>query len=191
MDIVFIRHGRTEANEKGVYGGFTDVPLSETGKVQAERAAKLIKDKSFSEIYVSPLKRTIETSSILGLKGKYDDRIKEMNFGIFEGLSYREIEKKYPEEARKWSSDFLNYKIHGGESLMEVYKRVVSFMEDISKKEGTILVITHEGVIKCALSFIFERPEYFYRFKVSCCSLTQIAYEDKYYYIKAINASMI
>lgn len=191
MDIIFVRHGRTESNEKGVYGGFMDTPLSFQGAADAKSAAKLLEGKAFDRVYLSPLKRAVQTAKILGFEGKCDNRLREINFGIFEGLSYKDILERYPDEAKSWTSDYLNYRIPKGESLMDVYKRVSSFLSDISKDKGTVLIIAHEGVIKCALCSIFETPEYFYRFSAACCKFTQIAFEDGYKYIKSINATEI
>jgi len=191
MDIVFIRHGRTEINEKGKYGGFTDTPLSSVGKKEADAAAKLIKGRVFNSVYLSPLKRAYQTGEILGFHGKHDDRLREMNFGIFEGLNYEDILKRYPKEAQEWTRDYINYRIPRGESLMDAYERVSDFLRDISKDSGTILVVTHEGVIKCALCSIFGNPEYFYRFKAAHCRFTQISIEEGYKYIKSLNSTEI
>jgi alpha-ribazole phosphatase len=191
MDIVFIRHGRTETNEKGQYGGFNDIPLSFRGEIEAGDAAKQVEGREFNSIYLSPLKRACQTSGILGFQGKSDDRLREMNFGIFEGLSYKDALERYPKETEKWTSDYINYRIPGGESLREVYERVTDFLRDISKGKGTILVVTHEGVIKCALCSIFDTPEYFYRFKADHCRFTQIAIEEGYKYIKSLNSEKI
>lgn len=191
MDIVFVRHGKTEINEKGRYGGFIDTPLSLSGIEEVKTTAKFIQGKDFESIYISPLKRALQTAEILGVNGKSDQRIKEMNFGIFEGLNYQEILKKYPKEAQKWAKDYINYRIPCGESLKDVYERVSDFLLDISKNEGIVLIVTHEGVIKCALCSIFGNPEYFYRFKAAHCRFTQIALEEGYKYIKTLNASEI
>lgn len=191
MDIVFIRHGKTEANEKGIYDGLIDTALSIQGQAEAESAARLIKGMAFDAVYLSPLKRAIQTAGILGYEGKCDDRLREMNFGIFEGLNYGDMLKRYPDETENWARDYINYRIPKGESLMDVYERVSDFLSDISKKKGDILVITHEGVIKCALCSIFEAPEYFYRFNAVCCRFTQIVSEDGYKYIKSMNATEI
>lgn len=191
MDIVFIRHGKTEINEKGRYGGFIDTNLSSSGIEEARATTKLIQGKDFSNIYISPLKRAWQTAEIMGVSGKADKRIKEMNFGIFEGLNYQEILQEYPKEAKAWAEDHINYRIPQGESLKDVYDRVADFITEISKGEGNQLVVTHEGTIKCALCSIFGNPEYFYRFKVVHCRFTQITLEEGYKYIKALNASEI
>lgn len=191
MDIIFIRHGITEYNESRKFGGKSDISLSQKGIAQAKEAALLINSEEISKVYVSPLKRTLETGKFLGLEGIVDERLKEMDFGIFEGYSYQEIEKNYPKEAENWTKDYINYRIPKGESLEDLYIRISDFIDDISNEQGRVLIITHEGVIKCALCSIFGQLEHFFRFKAEHCRFTQIALEDNFKYIKALNSKEI
>lgn len=188
MDIVFTRHGKSEGNEKEVYHGRLDLPLTSEGKKEAIKAANLIENIHFDEVYISSLERARETAKLFGLSGKSDDRILERNFGIFENLSYDEILKAYPKEAQKWNNDFVNYRIPQGESLKDVYKRTKAFIKDMSLKKGKVLVVTHDGVIRCALSSVFNAPEYFFKFKIDYLKLTQLSIEEGYSYIKAVNS---
>jgi len=188
MDIVFIRHGRTKLNEKGVYVGKTDTSLSEKGKAEIEKISSLITEMKFDKIYSSPLKRAIETTEII-TREKYivDDRLREIDFGIFEALSYGEICERYPIESKQWASDYLNYKIPKGESLNDVFSRVEEFIKHIGKGDDKVLVVTHGGVIACALSLVFNSREHFYRFKILHGTMNVIAVENNYMYIKGIN----
>ncbi|WP_234121931.1 histidine phosphatase family protein [Clostridium hydrogenum] len=188
MDIVFIRHGEAEGNTRGVYHGRLDLSLTLEGKKAALKAAELIKTADFDGIYISPLKRTRETAKFLGVKGEIDERLLERNFGVFENLSYREILKNYPKEAEEWERDFVNYKIPKGESLKEVFERTKEFIEEKSQEKDKILVVTHDGVIRCALTSIFNAPEQFFKFKIDYLKLTQITIDEGYSYIKAINS---
>ena len=183
MDIVFVRHGQTVENSHGKYGSI-DTPLSEKGRKQIEALKGALGDKTFKNIYVSPLKRTIETAEILGLDGLKEERIKEINFGIFEGKSYEEIYREYPLETSLWVKDYIGYKIPKGESLMDLYNRVSSFLEKVIKDDNDVLVITHEGVIRCALCWVFDNVEYFYKFKVNNGSITVVTVNEGYKYIE-------
>lgn len=188
MDIVFIRHGESEGNRKGVYHGRLDLSLTQEGKKEVIKASKLIKDIDFDGVYISPLKRTIETANLLHIKGELDKRLLERNFGVFENLSYKEILENYPKEAEEWKEDFVNYKIPKGESLKEFFQRAEDFIRQISFKKGRILVVTHDGVIRCALSSVFNSPDYFFKFKIDYLKFVQIAIEEGYSYIKAVNS---
>lgn len=187
MNIIFIRHGSTILNEKKVYGGIIDEEISKKGIVEIENIKKYIENIKFNEVYTSSLKRAIQSTKLLTENYKIDNRLSEMNFGIFEGLSYSEIEKNYTEESKAWVEDTLNYKIPKGESLMDVFNRTKAFIEDMSNKNGNILAVTHGGVIGCALSLVFSQYDYFYKFKVMHGAASVISIEDGYMYIKAIN----
>jgi len=186
MDIIFVRHGSTEENRKKVYGS-SDIHLSEKGKTEVLNIKNSVNNMSFGKVYISPLKRTMETSKILGVKGIHDDRIKEINFSIFGGKTYEEIKKIYPEEVSLWTKDYINYRIPGGESLKDIYERTKDFLENIISENKNVLVITHEGVIRCALCWVFDNMEYFYRFRADNGSITVISADDGYKYIKCIN----
>ena len=178
MDITLIRHGKTKMNQEGRYCGVTDVEISPEGIRQIEGIKSHILNSAYDGIYVSPLKRTQQTAGILVDTYKIDNRLAEMNFGIFEGLTYQEIIKTYPVENEKWQKDFLNYRIPKGESLLDVYDRVECFVQEVAKKHKNVLVITHGGVIRCALSAVFGSGEHFFKFHVGHGSITKISMMD-------------
>ncbi|HBM74815.1 MAG TPA: alpha-ribazole phosphatase [Clostridiaceae bacterium] len=187
VDIVMVRHGMTECNIKGIYAGKTDFPLSSEGIGEIYALKEKLKDEDFDKVYVSPLKRALQTAQILGFKGEVDERISEVDFGLFEGLTYKEIEKKYPKDCGKWKNDCIDFKFPEGESLSDVYKRTCEFIDDIPKAYKKVLVITHGGVIKCALCSIFDRIDYFFNFASEYGKCTVINIEGGFKYIKSIN----
>ncbi len=183
MDINFIRHGETEDNKRGVYSR-KKVSLSKKGREEIIKLRDHIDNISFQKVYVSPLKRTKETIKLLELEGIEEERIVEYNFGIFEGKSYGEIKKIYPRETKLWANDYINYRIPQGESFKDFYLRVVNFLEEICKTKENVLLVTHEGVIKAALCWVFDNIEYFYKFKIDNSSIVTISICDNYKYIK-------
>jgi len=187
MNIVFIRHGSIEANKNDCYIGVLDCQLSLDGIQEMKKVKNLLKGIYFDAVYSSPMKRAIHSTKVLRKKFIIDERLKEMNFGIFEGLSYDEIIKKYPDELAKWNQDYVNYIIPNGECLMDVAMRINSFMEDVSKKHRNVLAVTHGGVIKCALCLVFENFDYFYKFRIDNASITVVTIEQGFKYIKALN----
>jgi alpha-ribazole phosphatase len=187
LDIVFVRHGKTRANEEGRFSGVYDSKISLEGREGIKKLRTHLDGIGFDGIYVSPLGRTIETANLLTVEYKTDERIKEMNFGIFEGLTYNEILERYPEPEAKWSKDFLNYRIPDGESMGDVFERTRDFINEISQRHERVLVITHGGIIRCALSMVFGAPDHFYRFKIQHGMANVISIDDDYMYIKGIN----
>lgn len=186
MDIVFVRHGKTQLNDLGCFIGNTDCDISVEGLRQAEKVKGFLDKFSFDGIYVSPLKRTIQTANILSKKYILDDRLREMNFGVFEGLNYEEIKQKYPDYLRLWNEDYENYRIPNGESLQDLFDRVEDFIKDVKRKHKRVLVVTHGGVIRCALSLIFSSREFFYKFKIDPGSVSIVEYDGHYGFIKGI-----
>jgi alpha-ribazole phosphatase len=187
MDIVFIRHGRTNLNIEGRYGGSLDSPISLEGIEEIKEVSSFISNIKFDYIFTSPLKRAVETARIIGDDFIIDNRLREMDFGVFEGLSHKEVIEKYPVESQGWSQDFINYNIPKGESLFNVYKRTEDFIKEVREKHKKILVVTHGGVIGCALSMVLGGPHHYYRFKVSHGGVSIISSEDNFMYIKALN----
>lgn len=178
MDIIMIRHGESEDNVLKVFGRY-ESPLSQSGIDQIKDTKEALKDFQFSKVYYSPFKRTVETLNILELKGEEDRRIGEFDFGIFSGLTYAEIEEKYPSEYKAWNKNTGEYIIKNGESLEMVYKRVKDFLEEIVKKGESVVLVTHAGVIRLALCWVFDNIDYFFKFKVNNGSINVISVDEE------------
>ena len=181
-----IRHGESEDNVKKVYGSDFS-KLSAKGIEQVKLARENLKEFTYERVYYSPLTRTQETLHYLDLQGIEDIRIRELNFGIFSGRNYKEIEKLFPEESKRWNEDLYGYVIPKGESLMENYTRVKKFLKYIIEKDEDVLLITHAGVIRLILSWVFDNPEYFFKFKVKNASINIVSLEEDFKYIKRLN----
>lgn len=143
MDLIFLRHGKTDWNLSKLLQGRTDIPLSEEGRQGALKAGKILQGISFDAVYCSPLLRTRQTSKLVlpDVDPILDSRIIEWNFGILEGQPYRE-EDFQP----RWSLG--QPPIEGMEQIEDVIARVKDFYEDVRKKHpnGRVLVVSHGGV---------------------------------------------
>lgn len=181
-----IRHGESEDNVKEIYGS-DDTQLSQKGIEQVRLARENLKDFSYEKVYYSPLRRTQQTLDYLGLEGIGDWRIREFDFGVFSGKNYKEIVELFPEETKMWDRDPYNYTIPQGDSLMGNYRRVKDFLEEIVNKDEDVLLVTHAGVIRLIFSWVFDNPEYFFKFKVTNASISIVSIEDNYKYIKQVN----
>lgn len=187
MDIILIRHGETEDN---VLKNFStkDTPLTDRGREQIKKVRPLVETLSFDKVYVSPLKRVMETMEILGLEGDVEKRIQEVDFGLFEGKTYETMKKEFPEEIKMWDEDYINYPTPKGESIKLAYERVTSFLGEIIKKDEDVLLVCHDGVIRIALSWIFDNVEYFFKFRSENGSVNIITVnEDGFKYINKMN----
>ena len=150
--ISVIRHGRTAANDKGIYIGRTDFPLSDKGA--AELAGKMdeFRYPNVARVYSSPLRRCTETAEILfpDVQIQTVDNLIEMDFGTFEGKSADELVHK--PEFKEWLKGGMDCRPPQGESVKEVQLRIFRSLREIIRdmmQEDLLhcAVITHGGMI--------------------------------------------
>lgn len=178
--LILVRHGLTDYLVKGLYQGHSDPPLNKEGRAQIKSLADGFADKEPQIIFSSPLKRALKSADILNkdldLEIIVDDRIKEISFGEWEGETYDEIVKKYPEAFEWWKKDMANFRPEGGESLAELQARVREFFEEIKERpEDVIAVVAHGGVIRAFMVELMGVPfDSFWKFELSPASMTVI-----------------
>lgn len=161
--LILIRHGETDWSYQKRYCGFTDIPLNEKGKAQARQLSKRLEEEKVHKVYSSDMKRTLQFAKIV-FKDAPIERLaslREMNLGMFEGLTYQEIMEAYPEIYRKWLNDPRDVTIPGGEGLNDLAKRVRESLikilsHDNSNSNRTIAVFTHAGPIRVILCDILN-----------------------------------
>ena len=102
--LLLIRHGQTDWNLEGKYTGQADIPLNETGRAQAHDAAELMRRRPVDAIFSSDLVRALETAAIVagksesGVNIQTDVRLREINQGVWEGMHFDEIKRRYGAE---------------------------------------------------------------------------------------------
>nr|WP_255666836.1 alpha-ribazole phosphatase [Halanaerobium polyolivorans] len=182
-ELLLIRHGETEWNKKLIFQGQSDIELNERGRKNSKKNAEFLKMLSYDHIYCSDLKRAKKTARFIAREmGKEiieAKEIRELNFGEWEGLGFKEIENKYPEEFKAWKEDPLKNHPPGGEEVSKFNHRVNKFFNNIIKKHKgeKIIVVTHGGVIKTYLTEIIEvPPNRFWQFQIENNSLTEIKF---------------
>ena len=150
MTIYLIRHGKTEANEKHLYCGSTDLPLSKTGKEELCQLKYAIKNVRF---LTSGRSRTNETLQILfgDVPYEVDPRFREVDFGVFEMHSYEEL-KDTPEYQTWLTGDNDANVPPNGESGLQMKERV---LEAFSEIQEDTCIITHGGCIAAIMEHIF------------------------------------
>jgi alpha-ribazole phosphatase len=153
-ELILIRHGQTQWNIKGRYQGHTDIELSEIGIEQAIRLKEKLKNKKIDYFYSSDLTRAYVTAKIVAENHNKPlvicEELKEMGFGVWEGLTYQEIMVNHQELANKWYKNPLSAAIPDAESFYAIEKRVMAKIQALLKehKEKTIAVFTHGGIIR-------------------------------------------
>ncbi len=158
--IYFIRHGETDWNLEGRLQGQKDIPLNDLGRVQAEEAGRRlqsiaphVEDLAYM---ASPMLRTRETMEILrgsiGLHPesyKLDERLVEITFGAWEGMTWKEVRKAEPQLAALRERDKWNYVPPGGESYAMLVDRIHPVIEDITRDT---VIVAHGGVARAFLA---------------------------------------
>ena len=137
MKVYVLRHGETDYNKEGIFQGQNDIDLNKKGIQQAKITAESLKNIYFDKVYVSPLKRAIETAKIVtNNELEIDNRIKERSFGKLEG---KKAIANYEERVEEF----------GIETIEDLEKRIKSFLKDIIIRNQdceNILIVTHEGI---------------------------------------------
>ncbi|GAA5230155.1 histidine phosphatase family protein [Arthrobacter cryoconiti] len=175
--VIFWRHGRTAWNASGRFQGQSDVPLDDVGIGQAERAASLLAGRMASSpgersltLVSSDLTRALDTARALarltGVEPAVDSRLRETYGGTWQGLTFAEIEQRYPAQTTPWQLDEPQARAGGGETRVEVAVRMVAAILDAVAKVppgGTLVVTTHGGSTRVALAKLLGLPEHLWR----------------------------
>lgn len=145
MKLYLLRHGQTEYNALGYYQGMHDIPLSDQGRAQLGRA-----DFDMDVVYVTPLMRTAQTAAILFPTAKLEvvEELREMNFGIFEGRSDKEMAGEPEYEA--WLKSEWQLPCPGGETWADFADRSCAALDKLIRQahaEGKekLIVVAHGG----------------------------------------------
>ncbi|WP_367914787.1 histidine phosphatase family protein [Leadbetterella sp. DM7] len=168
LTIYLLRHGETDFNaQNNRYCGRTDIPVNAKGRAQAEAVRRQLEGVTFMGVYSSPLLRAYETAQIVsGRKVTKDDRLIEVDFGLWEGKTREQFTKEHPDSWEKWSADpSTNRAGVNGETGQEVVTRVDAFFEELlgTHREGTFLVVAHNGVNRLFMAHKLGMPLANYR----------------------------
>lgn len=172
MILYLIRHGKTEANEKRLYCGWTDLPLSPSGEEELLNLKGKISYPRAELFITSGLLRTTQTMNILFDKPniKVINDLREMHFGSFEMHSYNEL--KHNKDYLHWISDIEHVSPPFGENKKIFEKRVIKGLYEImqycsSAKMETVVIVTHGGVITTLMEFFCPGQKGFYEWQPS------------------------
>jgi broad specificity phosphatase PhoE len=162
IDLLLVRHGVTEWNSTGKFQGRTDVPLSRRGEMQARQLMRALREQHFDRAYASPLARASRTARIIlkphKMRAVTDDRLRECDFGAWEGLTWDQIVARWPFLRGRGSTSAEEYTPEGGEDFDAVCDRARSFLGELAANDdGRILVVTHAGVLHAVLAVLGSR----------------------------------
>ena len=163
---ILIRHGESLSNREGRVQGQADVELSYTGRQQAAAVAAWCKSQSFRnqscELWSSPLCRAQETAEVIGtaigLPVQLEDKLVELNAGVFQGHLWDDLADRFPEDVARWRSGDVNFQIPGGESRRQLAERGRHALEFLSVRPvHSMIIVAHGGVLTAALGLLVGR----------------------------------
>ena len=176
MRVFVVRHGESETNQRGLWTGWLDVPLTEKGKADAEKAGAFLRQISFDRIYTSDLTRAGETARIAipGCQCKVTALLREINVGTLAGKPLSLL----TEEQRAIASK-EGYRMFDGESKDAFRDRISQFMETLEALDcENIAVFSHAGYLRCFLEAIIAAPLPMKNIRCGNCTVGIFEYEN-------------
>jgi len=192
MELVFVSHATTKQNEQSIHQGWNiQGDLSEKGRLEIELLSYSLKNEKFDYAVISPLKRCYDTYLAIKkfhpyLKFEKNDGIRSKKSGIYEGKR-RDLVNNI---LKKENIPIYKFKPSGGESTIELQKRIFDFLENYVVKLSLekILLVSHGGVITTIGLYIYNYPfEKYEDIKISKASITRINYQNNKFEIKDWN----
>ena len=190
----FVRHAEVDEAYHEVFGGRIDMELSPLGHEQAKYLAKFLGRRTFDRIYLSPMIRVRQTAKplldVLGRQAQVVDDLREVDFGVWTGHKWHEIQEKFGLDAEDWLLHLENGDVAEAESVDGCRSRIRGSLGRIMK-EGVgedVLVLCHGGVIRMLLSLLLDEPfSKMHRFEIDFASLSVIEHRSRRAEIKLLN----
>jgi len=187
-EIYLIRHGETEWARDGRHTGRTDIPLTETGRQQAEFLRPIFEGIEFETILSSPLRRAFETAYLAGLKDRVelDDDLREWDYGDYEGITTKQIREKVPDWT-VWTHPCPN-----GETIEQVAVRADRVLAGCEQINGNVALFSHGHFLRVLVSrWINLSPDNGRHFLLHTSTLSILAYEREVHAIRIWNGPLI
>jgi alpha-ribazole phosphatase len=186
LRLLLVRHGETDWNATGRYQGQTDIPLNAAGRWQAKAVADRLAAERLDAVYASDLLRAWETAVAIaaphGLEVRADMRLREMSYGDWQGLTYRQIEEQAPAALAAWNADRVHTTPPGGESLAALAGRAKDVVDEIraTHPEGTVALVSHGGTVRMILCVLVGHPPGLYwQFEMDNTGISEIELQDR------------
>jgi broad specificity phosphatase PhoE len=191
-EVYLIRHGETAWNLDQVFRGRADIPLSERGQQQAQLLGQALAERPVAAVYSSPLSRARETAAPLaeelGLEVLVDERLVDMSFGEWEGLSVTDVEQRWPELHEVWTRTPAAFSAPGGETLSAVLARSRAAFEEISERHPVAAIVSHRVICKLLLCHALGVGEKgFWRVRLDTASVSVVENDGEDRVVTGIN----
>lgn len=184
--ITFIRHGSTIYTEENRFSDNENYPpLNDEGKEEAKRIAQWVSQRSpkVDKIYTSSALKTIQTCKYIASEYAKDfeilDSLNSRKAGLWNGLTFEQIEKKYPEMLDAYHKNPIKYWVEDGENTLELAKRIKRAITNLTKGnvDKRLILVTHGDIIQIAICLTLDIPlENYNKIYIPPGSATQISY---------------
>ncbi len=162
--LCLVRHGETQWNAARRIQGQTDTDLNAIGRRQARAAGRWLASAGINTLYSSDLRRAWQTAEIigaaLGLTPQPEPALRERRYGVFEGLTYEELQRDYPAGYAAFVARDPDYDFENGESLTMLFARVTHALQEIAARHpgGCVALVIHGGVLDIVNRFVRHSP---------------------------------
>ena len=185
QEVVLVRHGETEWSRAGKHTGNTDVPLTETGRRQAQAVREALVGRKFALVLTSPLQRALETCRLSGFGDSADvrDELKEWDYGAYEGRKTVEIRQERP----GWT--LWRDGVPDGETATAVAARADRVIDELRSADADALVFAHGHLLRVlAARWLGLEPEAGRLFALDPATISVLGYERENPVIRLWNA---
>jgi alpha-ribazole phosphatase len=165
MRLLLIRHAEAEESVRGRCYGSHDVGLSARGVGQCAELAAALADERLQRVVSSPRIRAVETARAVaephGVDVEVDARLRELDFGAFEGRTYDEIAAEHPELYAAWMTTPTEVTFPGGECYDDLRSRALAALADLRRAHvegGGVAVVAHGGIVRALVAEILDVP---------------------------------
>lgn len=192
--LILVRHGMTEWNNEFRYQGHADINLNEEGFRQAEALREKLAGEKLAAVYSSDLSRAYNTAVVIvaphGLPVQVCPDLREINFGAWEGLTYYDIEKNYPEQLKIWRQTPHLLQVPEGETFPLIRDKACACAEKIIAKhmDETVLIVTHGGTIAAMICGLLGQPlEKMWEYKQKNTAVNVLRWEEGRFRLDVLN----
>jgi alpha-ribazole phosphatase len=194
--LFLVRHGEVVESAQGKFLGFTDAGLSANGRIQLERLSQRFQAESLDQAYASDLERAVESARIIcrgrAIQPEGRAEFREMNMGEWDGISWKEIERRYPKREKFHFSNLKQFHFPGGENWDQFRNRVLKGLDTLidENRGNNILLAAHAGVNRVILAKALGLPfkRMFFMDQTYAC-LNIIDYYQGYAMVRLINGT--
>ena len=195
--LYLIRHGQVADGHTHRYHGNNDIGLSPEGERQLTRLARQLQPVALAAVYTSHLERSRDGASRLcegrGFEPQPQPEFREIHFGVWEGLTFGEIAEQYPGELASRLQDLTNFRIPGGESLLDVRDRALPRLRELVAAHSgqSLALVAHAGVNRVILCEALSLPlEHLFRLDQNYGCLNIIDYFPDFTVVRLVNGGV-